>query len=71
MPINSLIKELEKELLEPFDRVTIDGNTIYTTTNQKKAIFEINPKEPIPNTLFEQQFYINNTTYHIVQIYPI
>ena len=70
--MNKLIQELKKELLcSPSTKATIADNIITLDDHQCFAYFEINPSETFQNPMYEEYFYIDDTEYHIVQIYPI
>lgn len=70
--MDKLIYQLKKELLcSPSTKATIVDNIILLNDHRQFAQFKINPSETIQNPMYEEYFYIDDTEYHIVQIYPI
>ena len=70
--MDKLIYQLKKELLcSPSTKATIVDDIILLDDHRQFAQFKINPPKEIPFPLYEQHFYIDDTDYHIVQIYPI
>lgn len=70
--MDKLIHQLKKELLcSPSTKATIMDDIITLDDHRRFARFKINPSETIQNPMYEEYFYIDNTKYHIVQIYPI
>lgn len=70
--MDKLIHQLKEELLcSPSTKTTITDNTITLDDHRRLTQFKINPSKEIPYPLYEQHFYIDDTDYHVVQIYPI
>lgn len=69
--MDKLINQLKKELLcSPSTKATIVDDIITLDDHRRFTQFKINPSKPIQNPMYEEYFYVDDTKYHVVQIYP-